>query len=67
MRNLLFLLVGSVLFFSGCTDRSELSPSAFGTILIALPELAEAEEPFVFPVEGENHTKCEFGDDPDLF
>lgn len=54
------------MFFSGCTDRSGLSPKEFGMILIALPELAEAKEPFVFPVEGENHTECDFSNDPDL-
>ena len=63
MRSFLIVLVGSVLFLSGCADRPELSPSAYGTILDALPE---AEEPFIFPVEGENHLNCDFSDDLDF-
>jgi hypothetical protein len=66
MRSVLIVLVGSVLFLSGCADRPELSPSAYGTILEALPFLPETEEPFIFPVEGENHLNCDFSDDPDL-
>jgi len=62
MRIFLFLLVGSVLFLSGCADRPELSPSAYGTILDALPELEEAKEPFPFPIgaDGNDHQNCEF-------
>ena len=66
MRSLLVVLVGSVSFLSGCVDRPELSPSAYGTILEALPALPEIEEPFIFPVEGENHLNCVFSDDLDF-
>jgi hypothetical protein len=69
MRSLLSLFVGSVLLLSGCADRPELSPSAYGTILDALPVLKEAEEPFPFPVEGvegeegyNDHQNCVFDD-----
>jgi len=61
MRNFLFVLIGFVLFLSGCVDRSELSPSAYGIVLEALPTLQAAEEPFPFPMEGDNdHQKCTF-------
>ena len=62
MRSFLFFLVGSVLFFSGCTDRYELSPSAYGTILEALPDLKEAAGPFPFPIseDGNDHQNCVF-------
>jgi len=66
MRSFLFfsvnlVLVGSVLFTSGCTDRPELSPSAYGTILEALPPLKETKEPYPFPMEGDNdHQNCTF-------
>ena len=65
MRNLLclpfVLLIGSILFTSGCTDRPEVSPSAYGTILETLPIIKEAEEPFPFPMEEDNdHQNCEF-------
>jgi hypothetical protein len=61
MRNVFFLLLGSVLFMSGCIDRPEVSPRAYGTILKSLPNLKEAEEPFPFPMEDDNdHQNCEF-------
>ena len=61
MRSLLCVLVGSVLFLSGCADRPELSPSAYGTVFESLPTLPEAEKPFPFPMEGDNdHQNCEF-------
>jgi len=64
MRSLFVLLIGSVLFLSGCADRPEVSPAAYGTILEELPALKAAEEPFPFPMEGENdHQNCEFDDD----
>ena len=64
MRFFLALLVGTVLFMSGCTDRPELSPSTYGTILEALPELEEAKKPFPFPLEGGNdHQTCVFKED----
>jgi len=67
MKNLFFVLIGSVLFLSGCVDRPELSPNAYGTILDVLPTLQAAEEPFPFPMEGDNdHQNCEF-DDLDFF
>jgi len=64
MRNILFLLAGSILFISGCADRSELSPSAYGTILEELPVLEEAEAPFPFPIgeDGNDHQNCEFNE-----
>jgi hypothetical protein len=64
MRIFLFLLAGSVLFLSGCADRPELSPNAYGTVLQALPEMEEAKEPFPFPKGADNndHTNCEFND-----
>ena len=64
MRNLLFLLIGSVVLLSGCTNRPEVSPSVYGTILAELPVLKEAEEPFPFPVmeDGNDHKNCEFDD-----
>jgi len=59
----LFVLAGLVLFLSGCADRPELSPSAYGTVLKALPTLPAAEEPFPFPMEGDNdHQHCKFDD-----
>ena len=62
MRSIFFLLAGSVLFISGCVDRPERSPSAYGTILEALPVLKEAEAPFPFPIgeDGNDHQNCEF-------
>ena len=63
MRSFLVLLVTSVLFLSGCSDRAELSSSTYGTILKELPELQEAEEPFVFPVDGDDHTDCTFNEE----
>ena len=51
MRSFLFLLAGSVLLLSGCADRPEVPQSAYGTILVALPELPEAQEPFDFPYD----------------
>ena len=61
MRSFLIVLVSSVLFLSGCADRPELSPSAYGTVLDILPPLLEAEKPFPFPLEGDNdHWNCEF-------
>jgi hypothetical protein len=56
------LFISSVLFLSaGCMDRPELSPSAYGRILETLPTLKEAEEPFPFPMEGDNdHQNCVF-------
>jgi len=66
MRSLLFLLansvlVGSVVFTLGCIDRPEMSPSAYGIVLEALPSLKEAEEPYPFPMEGDNdHQNCKF-------
>ena len=61
MRSLLFLVIGSVVLLAGCIDRPEVSPSAYGTILDALPTLKEAEEPFPFPMEGDNdHQNCVF-------
>ena len=67
MRNFLFLLIGSVLSTSGCTDRPEVVPHVYGTIFEALPELKEADEPFPFPVEGDNdHQSCDFSNDMDF-
>ena len=67
MRSLLFLLASSVLFLLGCADRPEVSPSAYGTILDALPVIKEAEEPFPFPPEGDNdHQNCDFSNDMDF-
>ena len=61
MRNLLFLVIGSLVLSAGCMNRPELSPSAYGTILDALPVLEAAEEPFPFPMEGDNdHQNCVF-------
>jgi len=63
MRSVLLLLLGSVLFTSGCTDRPEVPPSALGTILVELPTLKEAAEPFPFPMEGDNdHQNCVFNE-----
>ena len=65
MRLYLSLLVSSVLFMSGCADRPELSPSAYGTILETLPELGEAAEPFPFPIseDGNDHKNCVFNEE----
>jgi hypothetical protein len=58
-----FLLIATVLLMSGCANRPEVSPSAYGTILEALPELKAAEEPFPFPMEGDNnHQNCQFNE-----
>jgi len=67
-RIFLSLLVGSVLFVSGCADRPELSPSAYGTVLHDLPDLPEANEPFPFPIgaDGNCHQHCVF-DEMDFF
>ena len=63
MKRIVIALVGSVLFASGCMNRPEVSPSAYGTILVKLPVLKEAEEPFPFPLEGDNdHQNCVFSD-----
>jgi len=64
MRSLLVLLMGTaLLLMSGCADRPEVSPSAYGTILEALPNLKAAEEPFPFPMEGDNdHQNCKFNE-----
>jgi hypothetical protein len=63
MRSLLFLLIGTVLLISGCVDRPEVSPSAYGTILKALPDIKATKEPFPFPVEGDNdHQNCKFSE-----
>ena len=64
MRSLFCLLVGSVLLTSGCADRPELPPSAYGTILEILPVFEESEKPFPFPMEGDNdHQNCVFEKD----
>ena len=61
MRSLFFVGMGLVLFFAGCIDRPERSPSAYGTVLKVLPTLQAAEEPFPFPKEGDNdHQNCVF-------
>ena len=62
MRYFLFLLVGFVGLMLGCTDRPEVSPSAYGTILETLPEPEESKEPFPFPIgeDGNDHQKCVF-------
>ena len=61
MQIFLLLLVGFVLFLSGCADRPELVPNAYGIILEALPEIEEADEPFLFPREdGNDHQNCVF-------
>jgi len=62
MRLFLALLVGSVLFLSGCADRPELAPSAYGVIRDTLPELEKANEPFPFPIgaDGNDHQNCVF-------
>jgi len=63
MRSHLFLLIGAVLLLSGCADRPEVSPSTYGTILETLPNLEAAEEPFPFPMDGDNdHQNCKFKD-----
>ena len=63
MRSFLFLLISTVLLMTGCADRPEVSPSAYGTILEALPNLESAEEPFPFPREGDNdHQNCKFNE-----
>ena len=69
MRNTLFLLFASVLCLSGCTDRPELAPSAYGTILQKLPNLKEADEPFPFPIgaDGNDHQNCEFDEMDEFF
>ena len=51
MRSLFFLLAGSILLMLGCVDRPEVSRSAYGTILEALPDLQAAKEPFPFPLD----------------
>ena len=46
---------------SGCADRPEVAPTAYGKVLEALPTLAEAEKPFVFPYAGDDdHRSCVF-------
>ena len=62
MRAIFVVLVGSVLFTSGCVDCPEVPQSAYGTILRELPFLEEAEKPFRFPVDGDEHLDCEFDD-----
>ena len=63
VRNFLFLLIGTVLLMSGCADRPEVSPSAYGTILESLPDLKAAKEPFPFPMEGDkDHQNCKFNE-----
>ncbi|MDR0520406.1 MAG: hypothetical protein LBH00_00985 [Planctomycetaceae bacterium] len=48
---------------SGCTDRPEVPPKNYGTILNALPVLEEAEKPFEFPYSGDtDHRNCKFND-----
>ena len=51
MRSLLFLFVGSVLLMTGCMDRPEVPRSFYGTILVALPDIPAAKEPFPFPYD----------------
>jgi len=64
MRNPLFLLLGSVLFLSGCADRPEVLSSAYGTVRETLPDFEEAEAPFPFPAEGDNdHQNCVFNEE----
>ena len=64
MRSLSIVLTGSVLFISGCIDRPEVHSTAYGTILQELPTLESAEEPFPFPIEGDNdHQNCVFNDE----
>ena len=49
---------------TGCVDRPELPPAAYGTILDTLPRLDEATKPFQFPYAGENdHRNCVFKDE----
>ena len=61
MRSLFVLLISAVLFASGCTERPEVPSNVYGTILMELPTLAKAEEPFPFPMEGDNdHQNCVF-------
>ena len=65
MRIFLCFLIGSVLFVAGCADRPELSRNDYGIILEALPDIEEANEPFVFPVgaDGNDHQNCKFSED----
>ena len=64
MRSLSVLLVGSVMWLSGCTDRPEVLPDAYGIILEELPTPDVAEAPFPFPREGDNdHQNCVFNED----
>ncbi|MCL2710161.1 MAG: hypothetical protein FWE95_04705 [Planctomycetaceae bacterium] len=65
MRILLALLACFALFLSGCTDRPELPPSAYGVIRDTLPELEKANEPFPFPIgkDGNDHQNCVFNED----
>jgi len=65
MRILLATLVGSVLLITGCTDRPELAPSAYGVIRDTLPELEKANEPFPFPIgkDGNDHQNCVFNEE----
>jgi hypothetical protein len=63
MQRFLFLFTASVVFMMGCTDRPEVSPNVYGTILEELPAFKEAKEPFPFPQEGDNdHQHCEFNE-----
>ena len=61
----LLVLVSSILLLSGCADRSELAPGAYGTILETLPYIKEVKDPFPFPmgVDGNDHQNCEFKDE----
>ena len=65
MRILLATFVGCVLCLSGCADRPELAPSAYGVIRDALPELEKANEPFPFPIgaDGNDHQNCVFNEE----
>ena len=57
-----FMVIGVVL--TGCADRPEVGPTAYGTVINQLPSLKEAEEPFKFPYAGDtDHSKCKFNEE----
>lgn len=59
--SILFVVMSSVV---GCTDRPEIGPQAYGTVVDELPYIKEAEAPFTFPHAGDDdHRNCEFNEE----
>ncbi len=64
MRLLPVFFLLPLFFLSGCADRLEVKPAAYGTVVDQLPSLKEADEPFNFPFAGDvDHRNCVFRDE----